>query len=184
MIRAGHIFRHFRYICPLKNERMLDFAAIDFETANGNRSSVCSVGLVVVENGKIAGSVHRLIRPRPNFYSRFTTEIHGMRYEDTADVPDFPDVWSEIAPKILGLPLVAHNSPFDEGCLRAVYDLYGLRWPGYKFFCTCRASRRAFPYLPNHKLPTVAAQCGYDLRQHHNALADAEACAAIALKIL
>ena len=163
---------------------MLDFAAIDFETANGNPTSICSVGVVVVENGGIAGSIHRLVRPRPNFYSRFTTSIHGMVFEDTLYAPDFPDVWCEIAPKILGLPLVAHNSIFDEGCLKAVFRLYEMRYPGYEFHCTCRAARRVFPDLPNHKLPTVAARCGYDLRQHHHALADAEACAAIALKIL
>jgi DNA polymerase-3 subunit epsilon len=45
-----------------------------------------------------------------------------------------------------------------------------------------RASRRAFGRsLPNHQLHTVAAACGYDLTRHHHALADAEACAAIAL---
>lgn len=30
---------------------MKDFATIDFETANGQRSSVCSVGVVIVRNG-------------------------------------------------------------------------------------------------------------------------------------
>jgi DNA polymerase-3 subunit epsilon len=30
----------------------------------------------------------------------------------------------------------------------------------------------------------VASACGYDLNQHHHALADADAAAAIALKIL
>ena len=38
--------------------------------------------------------------------------------------------------------------------------------------------------LPNHQLQTVAAACGYDLTRHLHALADAEACAAIALQIL
>ena len=33
---------------------------------------------------------------------------------------------------------------------------------------------------PNHQLHTVAAACGYRLENHHNALADAEACAWIA----
>lgn len=33
---------------------MRDFAAIDFETANNQRSSVCSVGVVVVRDGEIA----------------------------------------------------------------------------------------------------------------------------------
>ena len=36
----------------------------------------------------------------------------------------------------------------------------------------------------NHQLHTVAAACGYDLQNHHHALADAEACAAIALYTL
>ena len=35
---------------------MKDFAAIDFETANFKRESVCSVGLVLVEEGKIVDS--------------------------------------------------------------------------------------------------------------------------------
>ena len=42
---------------------MKDFAAIDFETANGKRSSVCSVGIVVVRDGKVADRFYRLIRP-------------------------------------------------------------------------------------------------------------------------
>ena len=37
---------------------------------------------------------------------------------------------------------------------------------------------------PNHQLHTVAAACGYDLKNHHHALADAEACARIAMAIL
>lgn len=161
-----------------------DFAAIDFETANGHRGSVCSVGIVVVRGHEIAGSAYRLIKPRPNFYSWFTTNIHGMTNADTDGAPDFPDVWCDLAPMVEGLPLVAHNSPFDEGCLRAVFGIYGMTYPEYRFYCTCRAARRSFPQLPNHKLHTVAAHVGFDLRNHHHALADAEACAAIALRVL
>lgn len=108
---------------------MKDFAAIDFETANGRRTSVCSVGVVVVRGGEVVDTLYSLIRPRPNFYSHFTTAIHGLSYEDTAQAPDFADVWKQIAPRIEGLPLVAHNSPFDEGCLRAVFELYGMPYP-------------------------------------------------------
>ena len=100
------------------------------------------MGVVVVRGGEVVDTLYSLIRPRPNFYSRFTTAIHGLSYEDTAQAPDFADVWKQIAPRIEGLPLVAHNSPFDEGCLRAVFELYGMPYPGYRFYCTCRASRR------------------------------------------
>jgi DNA polymerase-3 subunit epsilon len=38
--------------------------------------------------------------------------------------------------------------------------------------------------LPNFRLDTVAERCGYELENHHDALEDAKACAAIALEIL
>ena len=57
-------------------------------------------------------------------------------------------------------------------------------YPDYEFYCTCVASRKAFPQLPNHQLHTVSEYCGYHLANHHHALADAEACAWIARKIL
>lgn len=164
---------------------MKDFAAIDFETANGERTSVCSVGVVVVRGGVVTHRIYRLIRPCPDYYSYWNTRIHGLTRQDTDSAPDFPAVWADIAPLIEGLPLVAHNSPFDEGCLKAVFACYCMDYPGYTFHCTCRASRRIFgKSLPNHRLQTVALRCGYDLTRHHHALADAEACAQIALTIL
>lgn len=139
---------------------MKDFAAIDFETANQQRTSVCSVGIVIVRDGEIADSYYSLIKPEPEYYSYWNTRVHG-------------------------LTLVAHNAPFDEGCLKTVFQMYQMEYPGYEFHCTCRASRRKLgTLLPNHQLQTVAAYCGYDLTQHHNALADAEACAWIARELL
>ena len=50
---------------------------------------------------------------------------------------------------------------------------------------TLAVSRRYYGNsLPNHQLQTVAAACGYNLENHHHALADAEACAHIAMKLL
>jgi DNA polymerase-3 subunit epsilon len=162
-----------------------NFAAIDFETANIQPTSVCSVGVVIVRGGRVAHELYRLIRPRPNVYSYWNTRVHGLTREDTDTAPDFPEVWTGIEPLIAGLPLVAHNSPFDEGCLKAAHLLYRIPYPDYTFYCTCRASRRKFGrLLPNHRLPTVAAYCGYDFNRHHHALADAQACAVIAARIL
>ena len=164
---------------------MKDFAAIDFETANEQPSSVCSVGVVVVRGGEIADSFYSLIHPEPEYYQWFCRRVHGLGPEDTYDAPVFPDVWAKVEPLIEGLPLVAHNARFDEGCLKAVFRVYRMDYPDYQFFYTLRASRMIFgPILPNHQLQTVAAACGYNLTQHHHALADAEACARIALKLL
>ena len=164
---------------------MKDFAAIDFETANECPSSVCSVGLVVVRDGLIYDKFYSLIHPEPEYYQWFCKQVHGLCEEDTWDSPVFPYVWENIEPLITGLPLVAHNARFDEGCLKAAHRVYQMDYPDYDFYDTLAASRRFFGRtLPNHQLQTVAAACGYDLRHHHHALADAEACAQIALKLL
>ena len=46
-----------------------NFIAIDFETANQQPSSVCSVGVVMVRNGQVADSFYSLIQPEPNYYN-------------------------------------------------------------------------------------------------------------------
>ena len=55
----------------------------------------------------------------------------------------------------------------------------------FVFHDNLAASKKYFQgNLENHQLQTVAAACGYDLTNHHHALADAEACAWIAREIL
>ena len=144
---------------------MKNFAAIDFETANEQRTSVCSVGIVIVREGEIVDTYYSLIRPEPEYYTYWNTRVHGLTLADTAKAPIFPTVWQEIAPLIEGLPLIAHNKGFDESC-------------------TLSTARRRIKGLPNYQLHTVAAYFGYELEQHHHALADAEACAWIAREII
>ncbi|MBR1784268.1 MAG: 3'-5' exoribonuclease [Bacteroidales bacterium] len=163
---------------------MLDFAAIDFETANEHSCSVCSVGVVVVRGGEVADRFYSLIQPEPNYYAWFCRRVHGLSRDDTDGAELFPDVWRKVEPLIEGLPLVAHNARFDAGCLRSVMGVYRMDWPDYTFLDTLQASRRKLKGLPNHQLHTVSEACGYCLENHHHALADAEACAAIAIKLL
>ena len=81
-------------------ERLKDFAAIDFETANYEQSSVCAVGVVIVRNGEIVDSFYSLIQPEPNYYSYRCTQVHGLTREDTEEAPVFPKVWAQIEPMI------------------------------------------------------------------------------------
>ena len=169
-----------------------DFVAIDFETANGELCSVCSVGIVIVRDCKTVDSFYSLIHPEPDYYNYYCQRTHGLGPWDTADAPIFPLVWKQIEEHIAAvfphadtIPFVAHNARFDEACLKAVFRTYQMDYPDYLFHDTLTASRRQFKHmLPNHQLHTVAAACGHDLQQHHHALADAEACAAIALYLL
>ena len=180
-----------------------DFIAIDFETANQYPSSVCSIGVVMVRNGQVVDTFYSLIQPEPNYYTYFCQRVHGITQNETDDAPVFSKVWQQLEERIAEvffpdlqsteerrymiamLPFVAHNACFDESCLKAVFKVYQMDYPDYRFYDTLTASRRQFGQsLPNHQLHTVAAACGYDLQHHHHALADAEACAAIALYIL
>ena len=145
---------------------MRDFAAIDFETANNERTSVCSVGVVIVRDGEIADTFYSLIQPEPNYYNYWCSQVHGLTRQDTEDAPVFPEVWKQIEP------------------LKAVFRCYQMDYPDYEFLCTCVASRKAFPQAENHQLHTISKLCGYTLENHHHALADAEACAWIAREIL
>lgn len=60
---------------------MKDFVAIDFETANQHMSSVCSVGIVVVRNGVIEDEAYSLIYPRPDYFTYWTTRVHGLLWK-------------------------------------------------------------------------------------------------------
>ena len=169
-----------------------DFVAIDFEIANEQPCSVCSVGIAIVRQGRIVDTYYSLIHPEPEYFSYFCQRVHGITARDTDEAPVFPMVWKEIEqritaafPQATDIPFVAHNARFDEGCLKAVFKVYQMDYPDYLFHDTLAASRRQFGRsLPNHQLHTVAAACGYPLLHHHHALADAEACANIAIDLL
>ena len=167
----------------------------------------------MVRDGLIADTFYSLIQPEPNYYNYWCQQVHGISLSDTEDAPVFSKVWQlleerivevyfsdlkvgvwraisdqeldDVRYQIATLPFVAHNARFDEGCLKAVFKVYQMDYPDYRFYDTLTASRKQFGQsLPNHQLHTVAAACGYDLQNHHHALADAEACAAIAIYLL
>lgn len=179
---------------------MKDFIAIDFETANECASSVCSIGAVLVRDGEIVKTFYSLIKPEPDYYKWFCQKVHGLGHEDTDNADVFPHVWKRMENELLedavilsedtqgqdnAVPLVAHNACFDRRCLREVFACYRMDYPEFVLHDTLAASRNHFgDKLENHQLQTVAAACGYDLQNHHHALADAEACAWIAIEIL
>lgn len=71
---------------------MNNFVAIDIETANRFRSSICSIGLVIVLNKAIVEKFYSLVKPIPNEYNTYCINVHGITEKDTEDVPIFPEV--------------------------------------------------------------------------------------------
>ncbi len=164
---------------------MDDFVAIDVETANRERSSICAVGAVKVSGGVIVDSRYTLVCPEPNWYSRYCTAVHGLTDEDTWNAPSFGMVWRDWEKWIGGMPVVAHNAPFDYGCISAACRIYGLE-PPEAFYSTLAAAKKSIPkgMLPSKSLDMLCEFFGIPLEHHHNALDDAEACAKIAMILL
>lgn len=157
----------------------MNFAAFDFETASNERHSAVSLALVVVRDNKVVDQFYSLIKP-PTAFSARNSQIHGIYPKDVVNAPTFAEIWPTIAPLFTEEKLmVAHNATFDASVLRACLDYYGLPEAHYQLLDTVKTSRRLLPDLANHKLNTVSAALKIELENHHNALADALACAEI-----
>lgn len=154
---------------------MLDFTAIDFETAQPARWSICQVGLVRVENAKIVATYSSLIQPPDNQYVKWNTAIHGISSYLTKESPLFPDIWIEMKGYIENQLVVAHNVTFDAECLQQTLQYYDLGIPDYRVDCTFRKTG----------VSLVEACAGFEiqLERHHNALQDALACANIYMRL-
>ncbi|ADU66891.1 3'-5' exonuclease [Desulfurispirillum indicum] len=162
---------------------MQNFTAIDFETANEQRTSACAIGVVVVENRQIVRQYARLIRPEPMRFASFNTAVHGLTAADVAGAPVFGELWPEIAADIVSAPLlVAHNTSFDMSVLQHCLRSSGIAANIPDAVCSCRMAKKLLPQLVNHKLNTLCKHFGIPLN-HHDALSDAQAAARIILEL-
>ena len=139
---------------------MLNFTAIDFETANSYRGSPCSVGLVKVRAGTIVDERHWLIRPPEpvDWFEPFNVSLHGISPEMVADAPRWEIALPGILDFIGGDIVVAHNAGFDIGVIRYACAVDNIPWPDLRFLCTlvlARHTLRLPSYRPRHR------------RQHH-----------------
>lgn len=152
------------------------FTAIDFETAQGYRWSICQVGLIRYENGIITNELNILVQPPDNYYWGRFTAIHGISAKDTHNAPTFDKVWHQMAPYIENQNVIAHNGfGFDFPVLEKTLEYYGMVAPFYHKFCTYRLYKSNLANLCQlHNIPL----------QHHDALSDARACGTLFLKTL
>tara|TARA_Y100000385_G_C12901258_1_gene554290 strand:+ start:298 stop:783 length:486 start_codon:yes stop_codon:yes gene_type:complete len=151
------------------------FTAIDFETAQPKRWSICQVGLVRVEAGVVTKELSLLVRPPENVYSHFNTAVHGLTRDDTFCAPSFDFVWPDLREYIVGQTVVAHNMGFDNSCLTQALDFYGLAQPSFEKACTYKLFKK--------RLNVLCEEFDIPL-DHHDALSDARACAALYLRAL
>ena len=158
----------------------LDFTAIDFETANNSAASACSVGMVKVRDGRVVDTAYWLIKPPLGHddFLEWNVRIHGIMQVDVADAL----LWSEQLPDLTAFAendhLVAHNAGFDMGVIAAACAASYVATPTYDYLCSLQVARKTY-HLESYRLPVAAMAAGFEDFEHHNAAADAAACAAI-----
>ena len=161
---------------------MLTFNAIDVETANANRASICQIGIVSVREGEIAEYWQSLVDPE-DWFDPFNVHIHGIGRNDVKGCPTLPQVHDELRRRLQRSVLVSHT-PFDRVALERAMDRYGLAQLQAKWLDSARIVRRAWPDLFGRRgwgLKNVARELNISFK-HHNALEDARAAAEIVLR--
>lgn len=161
-----------------------DFTAVDVELANAKFGSVCSIALAKVRHGQIVDARHRLCVPAPplNFFGRRQMQLHGIGPVDLRGALPFAEAYRRMCRFVGDDPLVAHGTN-DRAMLGQSCECSGVSMADHDFIDTVAISRAVLPDLADHKLPTLAAHLGVELVTHHNALADARACAEIFLAL-
>lgn len=182
------------------------FIAFDFETANDELSSACSLGLAFSDAHQVFATRHFYIKPTPNHFEPSNIKIHGITPDMVKDAPTFDVIAAQLEQMSILPTMIAHNLDFDATVWREAAiatmpsDLRGeqgktltesdkrmlldqhIQLP-MECACTLKLSRIAYPYLDAYKLDDVCREIGYDLQNHHDATADATATANIAIDI-
>lgn len=160
---------------------MLTFNAIDVETANADRASICQIGIVHVRDGKILDQWQTLVNPE-TWFDQWNTRIHGINESAVRQSPTLPKVRDELRARLRGSILVSHTS-FDRVAFERAMEKYHLEQLQATWLDSAKIVRLAWPESygrSGYGLKNVARDLGISF-VHHDAVEDARAAAEIVL---
>lgn len=160
------------------------FAVVDVETSGLSlrRHHVLQVGVVVVDGtGQVLQRWSSLLAPRSRWFFRVgPTKLHGIHRRDVRSAPPATEVLQQLAAHLAGARFVAHNASFDLAFLHKAATRAGVELPIQQPLCTLRLSRQLDPQRQmSHRLGDLCARYQIQLVRPHDALADADATAAV-----
>ncbi len=161
---------------------MSNFTAIEVETANHSRGSICQIG-VEVRNGVFADEWSTLINPEEHF-EEGNIGIHGICPEDVEDYPTFAEISGALRSKLQNRIVISHTL-FDFQAVNQAKQKYGVASICGKWMHSVQIARSAFAgsriLNSGASLKFLCSNLGI-LFNHHDALEDAKACAHVVLK--
>jgi ATP-dependent helicase Lhr and Lhr-like helicase len=178
--RAGTVtMRHTPVRRPVRRPELgrTPFAVLDVETTGfspGLGDRVVEIAIVrTAPDGTVLDSWTTLLNPERGVGP---TPVHGIRGADVIDAPRFLDVAGDIAARLDGAVVVAHNARFDLGFLTAEYARLSATAPAWPVLCTLGLSYR-LGRLGGGSLDVCLAAEGLSHQDKHSALGDAAATA-------
>jgi DNA polymerase-3 subunit epsilon len=152
----------------------MDFVAVDVETANPDAGSICQIGIVAFEKGRVKESWQSLVNPE-DYFDDFNVFIHGIDERAVRGAPTFPQVFDTVRKWLVGA-VVACHTPFDRVAVARVVEKYGLPPVDCAWLDTAKVVRRTWPEFSRrgYGLANVASKFGIAFA-HHNAEEDARA---------
>ncbi|WP_244287937.1 exonuclease domain-containing protein [Labrenzia sp. 011] len=156
------------------------FLALDVETANNERASICQVGLACVGRDGSIATWSTFVDPCTSVWT--CTWVHGICEETVRGAPRFPEVLSVLTRVVAGHTVFQHSS-FDRSAVNAACAQHGCFAPDWHWRDSVTVARRAWPELKGnggHGLKSLKNHLGLQFR-HHDGEEDARAAAEVVL---
>lgn len=161
----------------------MQFFALDVETANSNRSSICQIGIAKYVDGKLIDEWSTLVDPE-DYFDPYNISIHKIQPSMVEGQPKFKDIANQLKYFLEGNLTVSHGA-FDRVALGRAHSRYGLDQLNTVWLDTVRVARRAWKDSSwgGFGLSNICKNLGYQYLEH-DALSDAKAAAFVLLNAL
>lgn len=158
----------------------VSFWALDVETANADRSTICQIGAVRFAGGVPVERYAQLVDPEDEF-DPMNVMIHGIDEAAVRGAPRFADVYPDLRARFAGAIVVTHTS-FDRGAVHRACAKAARSRPDWRWLDSAACARRAWPDVAwrGYGLAPLAERLGIVFK-HHDAVEDARACGEVLL---
>ena len=161
-----------------------EYVAFDLETTGLSSANdrIIEIGAVVMKNGEELDRFQTFVDPQRSLEKKIV-ELTGITDEMLKGAPKIEEVLPEFLKFVNGRVLVAHNSDFDTGFIRAACARQGLPYT-YTAADTLILSQNMLPQLNKFKLDIVSNALSLPDFNHHRAADDAVTCGLIMHRLM
>lgn len=147
----------------------LSFVALDVETANERRWSICQLGLVRFTYGRPEATLDALVDPETEF-DPWNVSIHGISEDAVRGQPRLCDVAERLV-EFVGDSIVVSHTSFDRAAMHQGHVRYEIAPPEWTWLDSSRVARRAWKEFAHkgYALANLARHCGVAFTSHHAA---------------